>query len=510
VTNFGPLDWAIVVVYLTGTAAIGFYAKRYIRNMDDYVVAGRALRPRLAAASLVGSELGLVTVMYSAQKGFTGGLAALHIGVIAGVVTLVIGLTGFIVVPLRALRVKTVPEFYELRFSRGVRILGGLILALSGILNMGLFLKAGGIFVAELTGLNDPLQLKLIMTSMIVLVLVYTILGGMVSVVITDFVQFIVLSIGLMLACLLAVRQIGWSTLIGVISEVHGPAGFDPLAEGAGFGPTYVMWMIITAGIVSSAVWQTAVVRASAAESVEAVRRLYTWSSIGMMVRFMLPQFLGVCALAYLWNQTGLHSEFFTAEGGLVAGDQSLRALPVFLGQLLPTGLIGLIGAGMLAAFMSTHDSYLLCWGSVLSEDVVHAATGCRLSVKQRLLLARSFILLIAAFLLVWSLWYPLGQDMWDYMAITGAIYFTSALVLLVAGLYWKRASTLGAYLALGCGLVNLAGLAPIREALSIPTTIGGMALSTAHIGLFSVTAAIGALVAGSFARPDPSRGAPA
>ena len=328
--------------------------------------------------------------MYSAQKGFTGGLAALHIGVIAGVVTLVIGLTGFIVVPLRALRVKTVPEFYELRFSRGVRILGGLILALSGILNMGLFLKAGAIFVAELTGLNDPLQLKLIMTAMIVLVLVYTILGGMVSVVITDFVQFIVLSIGLMLACLLAVRQIGWSTLIGVVSEVHGPAGFDPLAEGAGFGPTYVMWMIITAGIVSSAVWQTALVRASAAESVEAVRRLYTWSSIGMMVRFMLPQFLGVCALAYLWNQTGLRADFFTADGGLVAGDQSLRALPVFLGQLLPTGLIGLIGAGMLAAFMSTHDSYLLCWGSVLSEDVVHAAMGCRLSVKQRLLLARS------------------------------------------------------------------------------------------------------------------------
>ena len=105
-TNFGPLDWAIVAIYLVGTAAVGFYVKRYIRNMDDYVVAGRALRSRLAVASLVGSELGLVTVMYSSQKGFTGGLAALHIGLIAGIVTLVIGFTGFIVVPLRALGVK--------------------------------------------------------------------------------------------------------------------------------------------------------------------------------------------------------------------------------------------------------------------------------------------------------------------------------------------------------------------------------------------------------------------
>ena len=86
-SNFSPWDWAIVAVYLAGTLAIGLYVNRYIKNMSDYVVAGRSLRPFLAVATMVGTELGLVTVMCSAQKGFTGGFAAFHIGLVAGVVT---------------------------------------------------------------------------------------------------------------------------------------------------------------------------------------------------------------------------------------------------------------------------------------------------------------------------------------------------------------------------------------------------------------------------------------
>ncbi|KKK92757.1 hypothetical protein LCGC14_2699750, partial [marine sediment metagenome] len=134
-SNFTPWDWAIVAVYLAGTVAIGLYVNRYIRSMDDYVVAGRSLKSFLAIATMVGTELGLVTVMYAAQMGFTGGFAAFHIGLAAGVVALIVGLTGFIVVPLRSMGVMTIPEYYERRFGRGVRILGGLLLAVAGILN---------------------------------------------------------------------------------------------------------------------------------------------------------------------------------------------------------------------------------------------------------------------------------------------------------------------------------------------------------------------------------------
>ncbi len=139
-TNFGVFDGCIAVVYLLCIVGLGVIIRKYVTTISDFMVAGRSVKTCLAIATMIGTELGLVTVMYSAQKGFTGGFAAFHIALASALATLIIGLTGFIVVPLRRLGVMTIPEFYEKRFDRRVRILGGLILAFSGILNMGLFL----------------------------------------------------------------------------------------------------------------------------------------------------------------------------------------------------------------------------------------------------------------------------------------------------------------------------------------------------------------------------------
>ncbi|MCK5269409.1 MAG: hypothetical protein KAJ46_01440, partial [Sedimentisphaerales bacterium] len=173
-TNFSIVDWVIIVVYLLVIVGIGVYIKRYITNATDFIVAGRSLKTFLAVATMIGTELGLITVMYNAQKGFTGGFAAFHIAVMAVVATLMVAFTGYIVVPLRRMRVMTIPEFYEKRFGRGVRILGGIILAFSGILNMGMFLKAGSLFLSGVTGLTSDTELKLIMTVLLGMVLLYT------------------------------------------------------------------------------------------------------------------------------------------------------------------------------------------------------------------------------------------------------------------------------------------------------------------------------------------------
>ncbi len=506
-SNFTTLDWIIVGAYLLGTVAVGVYVNRFIKGMGDFLVAGRSLKTRLGVATMIGSELGLVTAMYSAQKGFTGGFAAFHIGLLAGVTALVIGLTGFIVVPLRRTGVMTIPEFYEQRFgSRRLRIFGGLILAVSGILNMGLFLKAGAVFVTGLTGIQDATAIKAVMTVMLLLVLVYTALGGMVSVIITDYVQFVVLSFGLVLACLVAVSQLGWQNIVETVDVVHGAAGFNPF-DGEGFGPSYVVWMIFL-GIVSCAVWQTAAIRACAAENEQVVKRLYTWSSLGFMIRFMIPQFIGICALTYLWQHDAGRELFFHPDGKLIE-DESLRAMPVFLSQLLPVGVIGIVGAGMIAAFMSTHDTYLLCWASVLAEDVVQPLSGGRLSQKTRLLVTRVFLFIIAAFLLIWSMWYELGQDLWDYMAVSGAIYFTGAFAVMLAGLYWKRASTTGAFLALFAGIFALPGLEPVQRLVGVFERFDAKGISGAHVGLATTVLAVVLMVLGSLVFPDknPTKG---
>lgn len=503
-SNFTPLDWAIVGVYLVATVAIGIYVNRYIRGMEEFLVADRSLKSALSVATMVGSELGLVTVMYAAQSGFTGGFAAMHIGLIAGVATLVVGMTGFIVVPLRELGVMTIPEFYGKRFGTGVRVYGGLILALAGILNMGLFLRAGALFVTALTGLSDPLAVNVVMTVLLALVLAYTVLGGMVSVVITDYLQFVFLSAGMLIATVLAYRQFGWQELVSVVTEVHGPTGLDP-TDAAGFGPSYMLWMLFTAGVCSGALWQTAVMRACAADSTATVRRLYMFSSIGFLIRFLIPQFLGVCALAWFWRDPAAKDLFFTVDGALIDDpNQQLQAMPLFLSQMLPAGLIGLIGAAMLAAFMSTHDSYLLCWASVLAWDV--AAPCWKLDDRKSLILTRVLIVAIGGFLLVWSLWFPLSQNLWDYMAVTGAIYFTGAFAVVVGGLYWKRASRCGAWLALTAGAGAILGLSGVREVLGLTREHLGFDLRSEIVGLSTAGAAMVLMVVGSLLFPDNSQ----
>lgn len=463
-TNFSTVDWVIVGVYLLATIVAGLYVKKYVKNMSDYVVAGRSLNSYLSIATMLGSEIGLVTVMYAAQKGFAGGLAAFYIGVLGGVLCFVVGLTGLFVVPLRRLGVMTIPEFYEMRFGRGVRVLGGTILALTGVLNMGMFLRAGATFLTGLTGMSDTTHVNIVMTVLVLIVLAYTVLGGMLSVVVTDYLQFVVLAVGMVVACLFALRAAGWTNVVNAVQSVHGEGGFDPVK---GFGWGEIAQNALIVGIVSTAVWPTAVMRAVATRDPGVVRRLYLWSSIGFMTRWIIPQFLGVCALAYLWNDPRAHATFFSADGKVIT-DTSLAAMPLFLSQILPVGIIGLVLAGMIAAQMSTDSSYVLCWSSVLVEDVIVPAMDQKLSDRARIRLTRIVMLLIGAFLLIWSLWYPLSEHLWDYLAVTGAIYFTGAIALLTGGLYWRRASTAGAYMALLSGGLAVFALPTLRKAIGL------------------------------------------
>ena len=96
-TNFTTYDFFIVIFYLAVTLVVGIYAKNKIKIIDDFIVAGRKIGTGLGIASMAGTEMGLITIMYSAQKGFVGGFAAFHIALIAFFVTLFVGISGFII-----------------------------------------------------------------------------------------------------------------------------------------------------------------------------------------------------------------------------------------------------------------------------------------------------------------------------------------------------------------------------------------------------------------------------
>ena len=482
-TNFGTIDWVIVAVYLLLSVSIAFFVKRYAGNMTNFVSAGRAVGTWLGVATLTGTEMGLITVMYSAQKGFTAGFAAFHIGVIAGVVALLIGLTGFIVVRLREHKVLTIPEYYEKRYGRRTRILGGVMLAFGGLLNMGLFLKVGAMFIVGITGM-DPggNALKVVMVVLLALVLVYTVIGGMISVVITDYIQFVVLSVGILVAGWLAIESVGWDNLFETVRTHKGEAGFNPVAADSSFGFEYVGWMFFL-GIVNCALWPTAVARALAMESTASLKRQYTWSSISFAIRMIIPNLLGVCAFVFVMTKAPDLQQLFSPADADVKAVDNLYAMPIFLGRILPAGLIGLITAAMIAAFMSTHDGYLLCWSTVITQDIIAPLFKERLDNPTRIKITRILIVLIGLYILYWGLFYTGEEDIWDYMAVTGAIYFTGAFSLLFGGLYWHRASSTGAVLALMAGITAVIGLGPVQQAVHnwIPGSIAEQTITATY-----------------------------
>ncbi len=128
----------------------------------------------------------------------------------------VVGWTGFCVKPLRDSGAITIPELFEHRYGKFVRWLSGVVIVLGGLLNMGVFLRVGGQFLVVCCGMNLK-YLEIAMTVLLVGVAVYTILGGMLSVLVTDFLQFVVMSVGLLVVSFLILSQVGWDRLVDTV-----------------------------------------------------------------------------------------------------------------------------------------------------------------------------------------------------------------------------------------------------------------------------------------------------
>ena len=475
-----PIDYIIVAIYLMVVFYIGISFRDKTSDFSTFMIADRKVGLSLGVATMLGTELGLITVMYNAQNGVLNHFSAFHIGLIASIVTLFIGMTGIVVVKLRELRVKSIPEYYEYRFGKNVRILGAIILALGGILNMGLFLKVGAIFLQGILGIGVEGALPIIMVVLLILVLIYTTLGGMISVIITDYIQFVILSFGLMLSVIFSIYHLGWSNIFSSLESIvdNSDIIYNPVKSKGGF---YITWQVVL-GFVSAVIWPTAITRALSLNSPNAVKKQYLWSSISFLIRFMIPCFLGICAFIYFNGEVS----------------NSLIMMPEYLVEILPVGVLGITVAAMLAAFMSTHDSYLLCWSTIITNDIIDPLTGSNLNSTKKINYSRIIIIILGIYILYWGLVYDGGDSIWSYLGITGAIYFTGAISVILFGLYWDKASSNGAIAALLGGLSAIIGLEPIRDSISI---LKGY--EAEHIGLLTLCFSILLMIIFSIIFPD-------
>ena len=529
--NFSwPIDGTIVGIYLLATMIAGLLVRKYVSRVEDFLVAGREMNVYLGIASLAATEFGIITCMYTAQAGFTNGFAGALPGLCQAVAMFLIGWTGFCVKPLRDSGAMTLPELFEKRFGKFVRWLAGVVIVFGGLLNMGVFLKIGGDFLCLVCGF-DIKYLAAIMTVLLVMVAVYTILGGMLSVLVTDFLQFVVMSIGLLVVTVMILQQVGWEKLVATVEQHHGAGGFNPLVN-PNLGWTFLIMQIL-GNTAATLTWQTTIARLLAAKDTDTGRKVYTRTSFFFVCRWLIPGLWGIAALAVIgWQPLkqltvgelakvppAIQERISASKPGqplaqlseieaaslapAVANkvnDASLHAMPKFLSTFLPVGLMGLLIAAMLAADMSTDSSYMLSWGSVIYNDILGPFRRRAWTDRRAILWNRCIVALIGVYLLVFGLLYSIEGNVWSYLLLTGSIYLSSMSVLLVACCYWRRANNWGAL-----GAIILGAAVPIAHLSmeKIPATAklaASLGKDAAGIAAF-VAAALG-MIAGSLLKP--------
>lgn len=474
-TNFiMNIDGGIIFVYIIISLVIGIYIKKYVRNAKDFILANQSVDLYSGLASLAATEFGIITCMAQAQLGYRYGFSGVTVGILLCISMVFIGKTGFCIQPLRESNVLTLPEFFEKKYSRGVRYASSIVMVIAGLLNMGLFLRSGGDFLVIIVGLRPEL-LEITMTLLLIIVLIYTMLGGLLSVLVTDFVQFIFMSIGIIITTFFVIFTAGWNTMISTLTQKYGAGAFNPFVN----PELGYQWVIFTGmSVFSTALtFQPVISRSLSSKNTNVAKKLYEKMGLFHIIRSLIPALWGIGALTLL-------------APGLV--DKPILAMPTLLATLLPVGIIGLLVASMLAADMSTMSSYLLAWSSLLWNDILVIFHKGQWSDKKAVSANRLLVLAIGIFVLFYGLWYPLKADLWVYLIFVGRISASSALVIFIAGCYWKKASTTGAYLSIILGAAGpilyliaelIPPLIPYTKAIG-PILVGNMSFVLATLGM--------------------------
>jgi len=241
-----------------------------------------------------------------------------------------------------------------------------------------------------------------------------------------------------------------------------GEGGFNPFTN-PNYGWAYIAFQVLIWLAVHTC-WQTTAMRTFSTRSPEIAKRVFSWAGFIYLGRGMMPMMWGIAALALLGP-----------------AQNSLEAMPRMLAIILPSGVLGLVVAGMLAATMSVNSSYLLGWSSIIAQDIIGPLRKTPLTSRQQVMLNRGANLFVSLFVMVWGLWYTMPGPTYFYLNMTATIYLSGTLVAVVAGLFWNRASTLGGYLAMAGGAIATIGFFFFKTPASYA---GAGAFALAAIGM--------------------------
>lgn len=360
-TGFGSFDLTIVAVYLIGIMVVGILAG-YRKNIssEQFFLAGKSLRWPMIGAALFTANISTIHLVGLAGSGYKGGLVWGNYEWMASFCLIVMGLV-FAPFYFRS-RLETLPEYLERRFSPGCRTMMALISILSALLiHIGISLYAGAKVFEEFFNI-EPVYSIIIIS---VITATYTIIGGLKAIVVTDAIQAVILLLGASLLTLLALFALpahGVETFEQFKAVIR-PGQLDmvqPLRDSAG-RLNELSWFSVVFGYPILGIWywcsdQTIVQKVLGARSEHDAQNGAVFAGYLKILPVFVMVLPGVLGYVLFADKIGSDND---------------STLLVMVKELLPSGLKGLMAAGLLAALMSTIEASLNSVATLTAEDII-------------------------------------------------------------------------------------------------------------------------------------------
>lgn len=419
-------DYIIVFVFLIGMFYVGSIFYRWVGSSDDYYLAGRNLTPFILAAVLAATNVNLYSFVGQAGIAYKHGIPIIW-QTWTGDMALVI--SGLFVIPIfRRLRIRTIPEFLELRYSKGVRTFVAVLWIFRLAFWLGVVLYTAVIAAQIITGLHSFTAWVLIFS---VVVIIYTMLGGMWSVAFTDVIQFVLMLGGALILLPLAMSYIGWWP--GMVAKL--PKGSLTLVQQTGTYSWKFVLAIFLLGIEWACVDQGLLQRSFSAESTRTVAK-------GLVLAGIITT-----PFALLWNIPGLAARVIFPN--LANAD---TAVPLLISHLIPNIVLGLVVVGLLSSQLSTISGNLNGVATIFASDIYENVFNRKATDKDVIFVARIITVLTGIVMILFAYWVPiLGGAVNAYLTVIAIMDMPLFIIAIVYGLLWKRANwqgAIGGYLA--------------------------------------------------------------
>jgi len=497
--NLSFIDWLIVLAALGGMIYSVSMTKGLMKSVTDFLSAGRTAGRYVLSISSGVAGLGAISIVMFLEMGYVAGFSLSWWGLSQGIIILAITMSGWVIYRFRSTRSLTLAQFFEKRYSRNFRIFAGIVAFFAGIINFGIFPAVGAQFFINYCGLPDLFMgipvypLVMILLLGVALYFVYT--GGQIAVIIADFFQGVFVTVVLFWIALYLFFTIGWDqvsesleqTPIKLaqeqIADLRTEDSFQQLSDAEQnkkifeinekyenssrinpFKTSHVedfnFWYFLIGiiGVMYGTLgWQGSQGYNSSAKSAHEAK-------MGSVLAGFrgLPQGLFMFLVPVLIYVLMNHPDYQSVADSVTSSLDSLSTdtlksqmrAPFVLSEILPVGLLGAFAALMLAAFISTHDTYLHSWGSIFIQDVIMPFRDKPFDKDTHLKVLRYSIFGVAVFIFLFSLLFSQSQKIALYFAVTAAIFSGGCGAVIIGGLYWDRGTTAAAWTAMIVGAV--------------------------------------------------------